>query len=101
MIDLGIFEIKTEIFILILSVLTLALQLLLCFKVKKLFLRLLPVILFAAATAIFFVLIFMSEGWDSVGFLLLAICAAILLLFGGIGWGTWAVLKKTNRKEKR
>ena len=98
MIDFGIFEIKTEIFILILSVLMLALQLLLCFKVKKLLLRLLPAILFAILTMAFFVLIFLSEGWDSVGFLLLAICSAALLLFCGIGWGIWAILRKANRK---
>ncbi len=99
MIDLGIFEIKTEIFILILSVFTLALQLLLCFKAKRLFLRLLPVILFAILTAVFFVLIFLNEGWDSIGFLLLAICAAILLLFCGIGWGIWRIIQ--HHKAKR
>ena len=98
MLDFGIFEIKTEIFILILSVLVLALQLLLCFKATRLFVRLLPAILFAILTAVFFVLIFLSEGWDSVGFLLLAICAAALLLCCGIGWGIWAIVRKAKRK---
>ncbi len=99
MLDFGIFEIKTEYFVLILSVLTLSLQLLLCFKAKKLFSRLLPMILFAILTVVFFVLIFLSEGWDSIGFLLLAICAAALLLVCGIGWGIWGIIQhhKTNR----
>ena len=99
MLDFGFFEIKTEYFVLILSVLTLSLQLLLCFKAKKLFPRLLPLILFAILTAVFFVLIFLSSGWESVGFLLLAICAAILLLVCGIGWGIWGIIQhhKTNR----
>lgn len=99
MIDFGIFEIKTEIFVGILSVFALALQLLLCFKVKKRLLRLIPVILFAAATAVFFLLTFLSEGWDSIGFLLLAVFAAALLLTSGIGWGIWALIH--HHKTKR
>ena len=94
MIDFGIFEIKTELFLLILAVLTLALQLFLCFKVRSLALRLLPAILFAVSTAVFFVLVFATDGWDSLGFLLLALCTATLLAVCGIGFAVWAIVKK-------
>ena len=79
MIDFGIFEIKTELFLLILAVVTLALQLFLCFKVRSLALRLLPATLFAVATVVFFVLVFVTDGWDSLGFLLLALCTVYLV----------------------
>ncbi|MBO4979004.1 MAG: hypothetical protein J6D16_01205 [Clostridia bacterium] len=94
MLDFGIFEIKTEVFLLILAVLTLALQLVLCFKAKSLALRLLPAILFAVATVVFFTLVFLTDGWDSLGFLLLALCSAMLLAVCGIGFAIWAIVKK-------
>ena len=93
MLAFGIFEIKTEVFLLILAVLTLALQLFLCFKVRSLALRLLPAILFAVATVVFFTLVFLTDGWDSLGFLLLALCSAMLLAMCGIGWGIWGILR--------
>ncbi len=94
MIDFGIFEIKTELFLLILAVLTLVLQLVLSFKVRSLALRLLPATLFAVSTAVFFVLVFVTDGWDSLGFLLLALCTAMLLAVCGIGFAVWAIVKK-------
>ena len=47
MIHIGSFEIKTEIFVLIVSLLLMSIQLLLCFKAKRLWVRLIPFGLFA------------------------------------------------------
>ena len=94
MIDFGIFKIKTELFLLIVAVLLFLLQLFLCFKVKSLKLRLLPLIVLGAMIAIFVVLIFLTDGWDSLGFLVLAIWTALLLVPCGIGWLVWAIIKK-------
>ena len=94
MIDFGIFKIKTELFLLIVAVLLFLLQLFLCFKVKSLKLRLLPTLILGAMIAIFVVLIFLTDGWDSLGFLVLAIWTALLLVPCGIGWLVWAIIKK-------
>lgn len=93
MLHFGSFDIRTDIFVLILSILLLTVQLLLCFKVKKTVVRIIPVCLLSCLTAVFITLIFVSEGWDSLGFLLLAICSAALLLVCGLGWGIWWFVK--------
>ena len=100
MLDFGIFKIKTELFLLIVAVLLFLLQLFLCFKVKSLKLRLLPLIVLGAMIAIFVVLIFLTDGWDSLGFLVLAIWTALLLVPCGIGWLVWAIIKKLKNSNK-
>lgn len=100
MIDFGIFKIKTELFLLIVAVLLFLLQLFLCFKVKSLKLRLLPILILGAMIAVFVVLIFLTDGWDSLGFLVLAIWTAILLIPCGIGWGVWTIAKKRKNSTK-
>ena len=99
MLHFGSFNIRTDIFVLILSVVILTVQFLFCFKVKNTIVRLIPVCLFSCLTLVFTALIFVFEGWDSLGFLLLAICSAVLLLVCGLGWGIWRLVK--NRKNIR
>ena len=50
MLDFGLFDIRTDIFVLIVSVVFLLIQLLLCFKVKPIWIRLLPLLLFFVLT---------------------------------------------------
>lgn len=77
---------------LILSVLLLfPFQIFLCFKVKSLFLRLLPVMLLGAACGWFLILSFAIGGWDSLGYTVLAIFSGFMLLTSAIGWGVWAL----------
>ena len=59
MLDFGIFEIRTDIFLLIVSVIFLLLQIFLCLKVKNVVLRLLPTAFFAVLTTVFAVMIFL------------------------------------------
>ena len=99
MLHFGSFDIRTDIFVLILSAILLIAQLLLCFKVKKTVVRLIPVCLLSCLTVVFTALIFVFEGWDSLGFLIIAICSAALLLVCGLGWGIWWLVK--NRKNIR
>lgn len=98
MLDFGIFEIRTDIFVLIVSVLCLLLQFFLCGKLKKTFVKLLPVILFSFIILIFLVLASVFDDWDRFGFLVLALCFAIPLAACGIGWGIWAIVKKQKTK---
>ena len=97
MLDFGLFEVRTDIFILFMSVLTLILQVLLCFGIEKLWIRLLPSCLLFSVTAVFAVLVFASDGWDSIGFLLLALWAALLLVASGLGWAIWGAIRLAKK----
>lgn len=105
MIHIGSFEIKTEIFVLIVSLLLMSVQLLLCFKVKRLWVRLIPFGLFAGVAAILILgaffrvyngLVLFAYATDS-GFLAL-VCAC--------GWAIWwiidslvAFIRRSTKKQ--
>ena len=69
----------------------LSLQLLLCFKVESLFVRLFPMGLLAAAGGWFCILALNDYGWDGLGYTILAIAVGFMLLVCAFGWGIWAV----------
>lgn len=105
MIHIGSFEIKTEIFVLLVSLLLMSVQLLLCFKAKRLWVRLIPFGLFAGVTAILILgaffrvyngLVLFAYATDS-GFLAL-VCAC--------GWAVWwiidslvAFIRRSTKKQ--
>ena len=68
-------------------------QLLLCFKVKSLTLRLLPVLALSALTAVLLGLACTAPSWDNLGYALLAILTGTMLLLCGAGWAIWAVIR--------
>ena len=68
-------------------------QLLLCFKVKSLFVRLFPMGLIAAACGWFCILALNDYGWDGLGYTILAIAAGFMLLVCALGWGIWALCR--------
>lgn len=75
----------------------LPLQMWLCEKGKKLFLRLLPVIVFAVLTV---GLLLLTPVIGSVACLLAALCAAIMLFVSIAGWYIWSVWdSQRNRKN--
>lgn len=76
---------------LILIPLLLLVQLLLCFKVKPLIIRLLPSLILAAITALLLIATLASNGWNSLGYLILTLWAAILLAACGVGWAVWGI----------
>ena len=76
---------------LILTPLLLLVQLLLCFKVKPLIIRLLPALILAAITALLLIATLISNGWNSLGYLILTLWAAILLAACGVGWAVWGI----------
>ncbi len=94
MLHFGPINIRTDIFVFILFFAFLLLQILLCSKVKSKLLRLIPVLLFSGASVIFAITAFFFDGWDTVGFLFLAICSAVLLIACGIGWLIYCFVKK-------
>ena len=94
MLHFGFLDIRTDIFVLLLSIILVLLQMFLCFKVKKKTIRLIPVYLTLVLTIVFTTLGFIFDGWDGFGFFFLAICSAVLLAGSGVGWGVWAIVKK-------
>ena len=77
----------------------LAIQLLLCFKVKNLFLRLLPSFALTVCTIIFFAMMWLATDWDAIGYAILFVFSGVLLISSGVAWGAWAIVKLI-RKQK-
>ena len=94
---IGHFEIDaTTVFVLVISILVLILQLLLCYKAKKLFLKLIPIILLVISTIVFSVLSACIGGWDGIGLLFFALFSFGLLFVSGFGWVIWAIKRKST-----
>lgn len=74
-------------------------QLLLCFKIRKIVIRLLPVIVLSVLTAVLSLLAAVTSGWDSLGYIVLAVFAGIMLLACGGAWGIWAIVKRMKKGE--
>ena len=87
----------TTIFVLAISVLVLILQLLLCYKAKKLLLKLIPIILLVISTIVFSVLSACIGGWDGMGLLFFVLFSFGLLFVSGFGWAIWVIARKRNR----
>ena len=78
------------------AITTLILQLLLCFKAKKIFIKLLPIALLIVSTIVFYVCSASINGWDGLGYLFFALLSFGLLFVCGIGWGIWAIVRKRS-----
>ena len=74
----------------------LALQLLLCFKVKRTLIKFLPIVLLVISTIVFYVFAVSINGWDGLGYLFFAVLSFGLIFVCGIGWGVWAMARKRN-----
>ncbi len=105
MIHIGSLDIKTEIFVLIVSLFLLSVQLLLCFKAKKLWIRLIPFGLFAGTAAILLLASFIGDYYAPI-FFIYAIYSGFLTLPCVGGWAIWwivdslvAYIRKSSKKE--
>ena len=95
-------DISLSEFVLILSVVViLPVQLLLCFKVKSLLIRLLPISMLGILAVISLLMTLNSTGWDTLGYIFFAIYAAIMILMCGISWGVWAIVNLIKKKTER
>ena len=74
-------------------------QLLLCFKVKKLFLKLLPSFVFAISTIFLFIMMRTTTDWDAIGYAILFVFSGVLLIFSGIAWGIWSIVKIIKKRK--
>lgn len=78
------------------AIATLILQLLLCFKAKKIFIKLLPIALLIVLSIVFCICSASINGWDGLGYLFFALLSFGLILVCGIGWAIWAIIKKRS-----
>lgn len=99
--DIWIRDLDFTTLIAVFSVLiVLPIQLLLCFKAKKLFLKLLPLFILTATTVFFFIMMKITTDWDAIGYAILFIFSGVLLIFSGIAWGVWAIIKLIKKKKR-
>lgn len=91
----------TTLTIIISIVILLPVQLLLCFKVKNLAVRLTPIIILSCPMAVFIALWLSTPGWDGLFYAFFAIFVGFMIFMCGIGWIIWAAhsLKKKRSKE--
>ncbi len=73
-------------------------QLLLCWKAKSLLLRLAPAAMRGAASFVFLLMWLILPGGDGLGCMGFAILAGQMLLFCGLAWGTWALIRRIWKK---
>lgn len=90
----------TTIYIIIGAIITLILQLILCFKVNKLIFKLIPIIISFIISVVFVVLLVLSEGWDQLGYLLLALFSGGFALVCILGLIIWIVINIINNKKR-
>lgn len=99
--DVWIGNIEFTTFIAICSVLIiLPMQLLLCIKIKNIFIRLLPSILLAVTTIFLFCMMYSAKDWDAIGYAILGVFSGVLLIVSGISWCIWAVVRAINKRKK-
>ncbi len=91
----------TNIIMVLCAVLLLPVQLFLCFKIKSLFLRLLPVTTLGAVGGWFLILSICVSGWDGLGYTVLAIYAAMMLFACVLGWAVWGICMWRGKRRKQ
>ena len=74
------------------------LQLWLCFKVKKLRYRVLPMLLFLLGTFVFGILSFVIDGWDALAYLIYAMYFGSMVLSCIVGCLICLLVKGVIRK---
>ncbi len=93
----NVFEIDIPSLVVLFSVLlTLVLQLLLCFKAKKTLVKLLPVALLTIAAIVLYIIRINVGGWDALGYLFFIVLSFGLLVVCGLCWGVWAITRKSK-----
>ena len=95
-----LFARDTEIALLLAAavVLVMAIQLLLCFKAKKTLVKLLPALLFAVVTVVFYVIAITAKDWEGFAYGMIAVCTAVLLFFSAVAWLIYAIVRLAKRR---
>ena len=89
----------TVLFIIFAVVVIIPVQLLLCFKAEKLWTRLTPIFFSSLATIVCIVMSLSSSGWDTLGWLIIAIYCISSIAVCGIGWLVWFIVMRAKSKK--
>ena len=98
MLDIWIDDINIAPFIWIfILIVVLPVQIALCFNAKSKILRFLPIIILSVLTVATAIAATIGTDWSAVFYLIIAVYFAIMLFVCGIGWGIWAIVRKTKQ----
>ena len=102
MFDIWLGDIElTTLTIMVSIVILLPVQLLLCFKVKSLVIRFIPIIILSVLLALFIVLWLSTPGWDGLFYAFLAIFVGFMMFVCGSGCAIWAVVHRLKKKRSK
>ena len=76
---------------------TLLVQILLCFKGKEIWVKTIPTTLSVLSAVVFAVFSALTSGWDAIGYFFFVLLSLGLIVVSGIGWAFWAIVRKMNR----
>lgn len=82
------------------AILLFPIQLFLCFKVKSLFLRLIPVSILGSVFVWFLLLSLCVPGWDGLGYVVLTIYAGAMLAACALGWAVRWIFLRCGKRDK-
>ena len=75
-------------------------QLILCFRAKKLLIKLLPAILLAVTAITFYIMAITAKDWSGFAYMIVTVFFGVLLIFSGIAWGIWAIVRLVKKKNQ-
>ena len=101
MIHIGKLDIRSDIFILLITLIALAIQIALSLKIKLRSIRFAPLCLSLLCVAVFGALAIIFDGWDAVGFLIFTVVSAAIAAGCGIGIATSAIIQKKKAQSKQ
>ena len=81
------------------SLLVLAVQLLLCFKVKNVFLKLIPAVLLVTSTIGWYIQSNSPDPWAVLAYRVLSVFSFIWLIVCGVCWGIWGITRIRSKKK--
>lgn len=90
----------TEAIVLIAGV-VLLIQLLMCFLLRRVWIKLIPTVLSFVVTVAFAILMVTSEGWDVLGYLLLGLCSFCALCACAVAWLVWAIVRAIKKRKNK
>ncbi len=83
------------------ALLIFGLQLLLCFRVRHLLLRLIPGLLFVLLAVFFVILILTTEGWGVLLYLVLLILTGYAIALDALAWLVWLIVQGVRRRKTK
>ena len=90
-------ELLTVLIALAASAAVIAVQLLFCFKTRRIWLRLIPTVLPLAVVIAMYVHLRLATGWEALGYLILLLGAAVLLAADALGWLIFSICRYVRR----